>query len=81
MAETKRTQTKDGSVIYSWMGKMHCWEGPAYMPQGNKRASEYWLFGFKYSKLEWEDRRKDINGVPFYKTAAAKATGTRVQAK
>jgi hypothetical protein len=41
MAETKRTETADGSIIYSWMGKMHCWEGPAYIPQGNKRASEY----------------------------------------
>ena len=26
MAETKRTVTADGSIIYSWMGKMHCWE-------------------------------------------------------
>ena len=81
MAETRRTETKDGSIIYSWMGKMHCWEGPAYIPQGNKRAAEYWLFGFKYTKDQWEDRKKDINGVPFYKTAAAKATGARVQAK
>jgi len=47
------------------------------MPQGNKRASEYWLFGFKYTKDQWEDRKKDVNGVPFHKTAAAKATGTR----
>ena len=78
MAETRRTETKDGSVVYSWMGKMHCWEGPAYIPQGNKRASEYWLFGFKYTKDQWEERKKDVNGVPFYKTAAAKASGARV---
>ena len=81
MAETKRTVTADGSIIYSWMGKMHCWEGPAYMPQGNKRASEYWLFGFKYTKDQGDERKKDVNGVPFYKTAAAKAAGARVQAK
>ena len=60
MAETKRIETADGSIIYSWMGKMHCWEGPAYIPQGNKRAAEYWLFGFKYTKDQWEDRKKDV---------------------
>ena len=82
MSETIRIRTKDNSLVYSieveGVNKMHNWDGPAYIPQGNKRAAEYWLFGFKYSKLGWEERKKDINGVPFYKTAAAKATGTRV---
>jgi hypothetical protein len=32
----------------------------------------------KYTKTQWEERKKDINGVPFYKTAAGKASGTRV---
>ena len=77
MADTKQIRTADGSIVHSWMGKMHCWEGPAYTPQGNKRISEYWLFGFKYTKDQWEDRKKDVNGVPFHKTAAARATGTR----
>lgn len=82
MAESRQIKTADGSIIHyintDGVDKMHCWEGPAYIPQGNKRASEYWLFGFKYTKDQWEDRKKDVNGVPFYKTAAAKATGTRV---
>jgi hypothetical protein len=78
MSETKRLKTKDGSIVYYWEGKMHNWEGPAYIPQGNKRAAEYWLFGIQLSKLEWEERHKDVNGVPFYKTAAAKSTGARV---
>jgi hypothetical protein len=78
MAETKRLKTEDGSIVYYWLNKMHNWDGPAYIPQGNKRAAEYWLFGMKYTKDQWEDRKKDINGVPFYKTAAGRASGTRV---
>jgi hypothetical protein len=78
MSETKKLKTQDGSVVYYWEGKMHNWDGPAYIPQGNKRAAEYWLFGMKYSKDQWEDRKKDVNGQPFYKTAAGKAAGARV---
>ena len=82
MAETKRIKTEDNSLVYSieldGVNKMHNWDGPAYIPQGNKRAAEYWLFGFKYTKDQWEDRKKDVNGQPFYKTAAGKAAGARV---
>ena len=80
--ETKRLVTKDGSIVYyvdiNGVNKMHNVEGPAYLPQGNKRQSEYWLFGIKFSKADWEDRKKDTNGVPWYKTAAGKAAGARV---
>jgi hypothetical protein len=80
--ETKRLVTKDGSIFYylnvDGVNKMHNIDGPAYLPQGNKRSAEYWLFGFKYSKTDWEDRKKDTNGVPWYKTAAGKAAGARV---
>ena len=78
MSETKKLKTQDGSIVYYQEGKMHNWDGPAYIPQGNKRAAEYWLFGIKYSKDQWEDRKKDVNGQPFYKTAAGKAAGARV---
>jgi hypothetical protein len=82
MSETKRIKTQDGSIVYSIdiddKNLMHNWDGPAYIPQGNKRAAEYWLFGFKYTKDQWEDRKKDVNGQPFYKTAAGKASGARV---
>jgi hypothetical protein len=30
------------------------------------------------SSNQWEDRKKDVNGQPFYKTAAGKAAGARV---
>ena len=78
MSETKKLKTEDGSIVYYWENKMHNWDGPAYIPQGNKRAAEYWLFGVKKTKEQWEDAKKDIHGQPFYKTSAGRASGTRV---
>jgi hypothetical protein len=82
MSETRRLRTEDGTIanyIYvDGANKMHNWEGPAYIPNGEKRRAEYYLFGFKMSKEEWLDRKKDVNGVPFHKTAAGKQAGTRV---
>jgi hypothetical protein len=78
MSETKKLKTADGTIAYYWENKMHNWDGPAYIPQGNKRAAEYWLFGVKKTKEQWEDAKKDIHGQPFYKTSAGRASGTRV---
>jgi hypothetical protein len=57
---------------------MHNFDGPAYIPQGNKRAAEYYVFGVKFTKDQFDNIKKDNNGVPFYKTAAGKAAGARV---
>jgi hypothetical protein len=75
---TKRIKTEDGSIIYYLDGKMHNFEGPAYIPQGNKRLAEYYIFGIKFTKDQFDNIKKDNNGVPFYKTAAGKAAGARV---
>lgn len=78
MSETKRLKTADGSIVYYLDGKMHNFDGPAYLPQGNKRAAEYYVFGVKFTKDQFDNIKKDNNGVPFYKTAAGKAAGARV---
>jgi hypothetical protein len=78
MSETKKLKTKDGSIVYYLDGKMHNFDGPAYIPQGNKRAAEYYVFGIKFTKDQFDNIKKDNNGVPFYKTAAGKAAGARV---
>ena len=44
----------------------------------NKREAEYYLFGIKMSKDEWLERKADVNGIPWYKTAAGKQSGARV---
>jgi hypothetical protein len=78
MTETKRLKTSDGTIVYYLNGKMHNFDGPAYLPQGNKRAAEYYVFGMKFTKDQFDNIKKDNNGVPFYKTAAGKAAGARV---
>lgn len=80
--ETKRLITLDGTIAcyvnINGINKLHNIDGPAFIPNGNKRQSEYYLFGIKHTKDQWEDKKKDINGVPWYKTAAGKAAGSRV---
>lgn len=80
--ETKKLITADGTIAHyislNGINKMHNWDGAALIPQGNKRLAEYYLFGIKYTKEQWEDRKKDVNGVPFYKTAVGKSAGARV---
>ncbi len=78
MSETKKLKTADGTIVYYLDGKMHNFDGPAYLPQGNKRAAEYYVFGVKFTKEQFDNIKKDNNGVPFYKTAAGKAAGARV---
>jgi hypothetical protein len=78
MSEVRTMKTGDKTIIYYLDGKMHNWEGPALIPQGNKRLAEYYLFGIKHTKEQWEEKKKDVNGQPFYKSAAGKASGARV---
>ncbi len=78
MSEVKKMKSTDGSIVYYLNGKIHNWDGPALIPQGNKRLAEYYLFGIKHTKEQWEEKKKDVNGIPFYKSASGKAAGSRV---
>jgi hypothetical protein len=78
MSEVKKMKAADGSIVYYLNGKIHNWDGPALIPQGNKRLAEYYLFGIKHTKEQWEEKKKDVNGQPFYKSSAGKAAGARV---
>ena len=81
-SETKKLITAGGTVAHyisiDGVLKMHNWDGAAFLPQGNKRQAEYYLFGIKHTKEQWEEKKKDVNGLPWYKTAAGKAMGARV---
>jgi hypothetical protein len=81
-AGTQRLKTADGTIVHyidiDGVNKVHNWDGAAFIPQGNKRQAEYYLFGIKYTKDKWLEFKKDVNGVPWYKTAAGKAAGARV---
>jgi hypothetical protein len=79
--ETKRLKQTDGTIAYyttiNGERKLHNYDGPALIPQGNKRLAEYYIFGIKKTKEQWGNIKKDGEGVPFHKTAAGKQSGTR----
>lgn len=80
--ETKKMTQRDGTIIFyvtiDGKSKFHNWDGAAVIPQGNKRLAEYYLFGIKHTKEQWEDKKQSCVGQPFYKTAVGKASGARV---
>lgn len=80
--ETKKIKTEDGTIVHyvtiEGINKRHNWEASAYIPQGNKRLAEYYLFGIKYTKEEWEEKKKDVHGQPWHKTSVGKSSGARV---
>ena len=77
MSEVRKMKTADKTIVYYLDGKIHNWDGPALIPQGNKRLAEYYLFGIKHTKEQWEEKKKDVHGQPWHKTSAGKASGAR----
>jgi len=79
---TKKITMADKTVAYysdnDGVNKLHNWDGPAFIPQGNMKLAEYHIYGIKYSKEDWIDRKRDANGLPWFKTSMGKNAGTRV---
>ena len=38
------------------------------------RKREYYLYGIKFSEIEWKERCKQREGLPWYKSGTAKGT-------
>ena len=72
--KAKKIVTADKTVMYTFDGKLHNWDGPALLPQGNSRKREYYINGIKMSELEWKAALKGRDGLPWYKGLSA---GTR----
>jgi hypothetical protein len=70
---SKKITTSDGTIMYTFDGKLHNWEGPALIPEGNNRKREYYLNGIKMSETIWNEALKGRNGLPWYKGAGAGA--------
>jgi hypothetical protein len=64
---SKKLKTADGTIMYMFDGKLHNWEGPALIPEGNTRKREYYLNGIKYTEEKWKEACKSREGLPFYK--------------
>lgn len=71
--KSKKVTTADGTIMFTFDGKLHNWEGPALIPQGNTKKREYYINGIKMSELEWKAVLKGREGLPWYKGSGAKA--------
>lgn len=70
---SKKVTTADGTIMYIFDGKLHNWEGPALIPQGDNRKREYYINGIKMTQVEWKEALKGREGLPWYKGSGAKA--------
>ena len=70
---SRKITTADGTVMYMFDGKLHNWEGPAMIPQGDNRKREYYLNGIKMTQEQWKEALKSREGLPWYKGSGAKA--------
>ena len=69
---SKRLKKPDGTIAIVWEGKLHNWDGPALIPEGNEKKAEYYIYGIKYSKEEHKERIRQKTGLPWYKKPAPK---------
>jgi len=72
--KSKKIITSDGTIMYTFQGKLHNWEGPALIPEGNNRKREYYLNGIKMTEPEYKDALRRREGLPWYKGSS---TNTR----
>lgn len=66
----KTVKTPDGTIITTFDGKLHNWEGPALIPQGDEKLAEYYINGIKMSHQEWKKALRGREGLPWYKGGA-----------
>ena len=69
---SKILKKADGTIAHVWDNKLHNWDGPALIPEGNEKKAEYYIYGIKYSKEEHKDRIRQQTGLPWYKKPAPK---------
>ena len=72
--KTQKFKTPDGRTISMFDNKLHNWEGPALIPEGNERKAEYYLYGIPLTKDEWKEKRSQREGLPYYKNQSMKSS-------
>jgi hypothetical protein len=76
--QPSRKLTKaDGTIAYTFDNKLHNWEGPALIPEGDNRKREYYLHGIKYTEDGWHEARRNREGLPWFKTNLGQAGQNR----
>ena len=71
--KSRKITTADGTIMYTFAGKLHNWEGPALIPEGNMKKREYYLNGIKHTEAEYKDALRRREGLPWYKGSSANA--------
>jgi len=71
--KARKLTKADGTIMHIFDGKLHNWEGPALIPEGNYKKREYYLNGIKYTEAEYNKILKEREGLPWYKGSGAKA--------
>ena len=62
--KSRKLKSPDGTIAYLWDNKLHNWEGPALIPEGDNRRREYYIYGIEYSEEEWKEKfRQQIEAV------------------
>lgn len=70
---SRKITTSDGTIMFTFDGKLHNWEGPALIPEGNNRKREYYINGIKMTEAQWKEALKNREGLPWYKGANTQA--------
>ena len=68
--KSKKLKTPDGTIAHYWDNKLHNWDGPALIPQGNKRLREYYIYGIQKTEDEWKEAKRDGNCLLYTSDAA-----------
>ena len=75
--KSKKLKKADGTIAHVWDGKLHNWEGPALIPEGNEKKREYYLYGIQYTEEDHKEAIRQQTGLPWYKQPAAKGANHR----
>ena len=65
--KSRKLKSPDGTIAYIWDNKLHNWEGPARIPEGNNRLREYYIYGIQKTEEEWKEAKRSGKGLPWYK--------------
>lgn len=74
---SQKLRKADGTIAYIWDGKLHNWEGPALIPEGNMKKAEYYLYGIPKTIEEHKEAIRQQSGLPWYKQPAPKGQNHR----
>ena len=69
---SKILKKADGTIAHVWDNKLHNWDGPALIPEGNMKKREYYLYGIQYSEAGHKEAIRNQTGLPWYKQPAPK---------